>query len=137
MNDFFASKGTLHQLSCVERPQQNGAAECKHQHILNVARAIWFLSNLPLFFFLCWLCLNFLHISLIFYTPILNNKSLYEPSYSHLEVFGHLCFASTLSQHRSKFDARARKCVFIRYPTGVKVIGSMILKLTLFFSLEM
>lgn len=31
-----------------------------------------------------------------------------------------MCFVSTLSQHRSKFDTRAQPCVFIRHPAGIK-----------------
>ena len=47
MHDFFALKGIIHQTTCVETPKQNGIVERKHQHLLNVTRALLFQANLP------------------------------------------------------------------------------------------
>lgn len=55
-------------------------------------------------------------------TKVLKNKSPYrvlyqkQPSFDYFRVFGCLCFVSTLSHNRKKFDSRANKCVFIGYP---------------------
>ena len=40
MSQYFSSKGIIHQTTCIETPQQNCIVERKHQHLLNVTRAL-------------------------------------------------------------------------------------------------
>ncbi|KAL0379086.1 UNVERIFIED_CONTAM: Retrovirus-related Pol polyprotein from transposon RE1 [Sesamum radiatum] len=48
---------------------------------------------------------------------LLHKKS---PSYHTLKTFGCLCYASNTTPHKTKFDARALRCIFIGYPQGQK-----------------
>ena len=72
--------------------------------------------------------------------PLLGYKSSFEllfhkqPSFTHLSVFGCLCFVSTPSVHRLKFDSRASPCVFLGYPfnmKGYKVLNLYTRKITI------
>ncbi|KAK2387257.1 putative mitochondrial protein [Trifolium repens] len=122
---FYASKGIIHQMSCVETPQQNGRVERKHQHILNIGRALLYQSKLPKSY---W-SYAVLHATFIINrvtTPVLHNISPYHklfdkiPDIASFKVFGSLCYASTLSVHRTKLDPKARKSLFLGYTNGYK-----------------
>jgi len=49
LNDFFHSKGIIHQTSCPETPQQNGVAERKNRQLLEVIRSLMIGSSVPTF----------------------------------------------------------------------------------------
>ena len=50
MNHFFLQEGIIHESSCVDTPQQNGVAERKMRHLLNVARALLHHHTVPKIF---------------------------------------------------------------------------------------
>jgi hypothetical protein len=99
--------------------------ERKHQHILNVARALLFQFKLPKKFW-SYVVLHAVFLINRVSTSLLKQKSPYQLLYGSLpdihsfKVFGCLCFASTLLAHRSKLQSRARKYVFLGYKSGTK-----------------
>ncbi|KAJ0471759.1 putative RNA-directed DNA polymerase [Helianthus annuus] len=119
MSHYCKLKGIVHQTTCAYTPQQNGIVERKHRHLLNVTRALFFQSNLPVrFWHECVLTAAYL----INRTPssVLSGKTPYEllynfsPFLNHLKVFGCLCFCTSLNVS-DKLSSRAEKCVFIGY----------------------
>ena len=122
---FYQEKGIKSFHSCPETPEQNSVVERKHQHILNVARALMFQAKLPLQF---WGDSILTAVFLINRTPsqLLLNKTPYEvltgaaPSYDQLKTFGCLCYVSTSPKQRNKFQPRSKACLFLGYPAGYK-----------------
>jgi len=125
MTNFFGNKRIIHQTSCVNTPQQNSIIERKHGHLLNVARALMIQFHLPKFYW-SYSVIHAAHIINMLLTPVLNDFSPHEMLYktpqdfNQLKVFGSLCYASTLSTNRSKFDPRASKYIFIGFKKGTK-----------------
>ncbi|XP_019200274.1 PREDICTED: uncharacterized protein LOC109193901 [Ipomoea nil] len=125
MSNFSNEKGIIHQKSCVYTPQQNGIAERKHQHLLNVARALRFQSGLPMEFWghcVLHACYTINKLP----SPILDGNTPFgilfgkQVIYDQFRTFGCLCYGATIAQGRNKMQQRARKCVFLGIPANVK-----------------
>ena len=117
-NEIVKEQGMLHFFSCAYTPQQNSVVERKHQHLLNVARALLYKSQVPLSYWSdCVLTAVFLINRLP--SPLLGYKSPFELLLSK-KTFGSLCYVSTLLKDRNKFSPRAKPCVFLGYPLGYK-----------------
>ncbi|KAI5427668.1 hypothetical protein KIW84_032905 [Lathyrus oleraceus] len=99
------------------------------------SRALLYHSNLPKSYWSYAISYGAFIINRV-NTPLLNNQSHYHilhnkpPDINQLKVFGSLCYASTLSNQRTKLDTRARKSLFLGYAVGYK--GSILLDLNSF-----
>ncbi|KAK9129540.1 hypothetical protein Sjap_010027 [Stephania japonica] len=125
MPNFYSEKGIIHQKSCVYTPKQNSKVESKHQHILNVARALSFQAKLPHSFWADCVA-HVVHLINIVPSPIIHNRTPFKllynkpPNFTSLKVFGCLSFASSYPVSRNKLDQRARKCIFLGFGAGIK-----------------
>ena len=120
-----ASHGIIQQTSCPYTPQQNGVAERKNRHLMEVARSMMFHTNVPKRF---WGDAVVTATYLINRTPtrVLFDATPYEvlnksrPSIDHLRVFGCVCFVLIPGELRNKLEAKSTKAMFIGYSTHQK-----------------
>ena len=122
---FLTQKGILSQRSCPYTPQQNGLAERKNRHLLDVVRTLLLESSVPPKF---WVEALSAAVYLINRLPsqTLNLDSPYfrlyghPPDYKHLRIFGCVCFVHLPSHERHKLSAQSAKCAFMRYSSNHK-----------------
>ncbi|KAA0067137.1 Cysteine-rich RLK (RECEPTOR-like protein kinase) 8 [Cucumis melo var. makuwa] len=120
-----SSKGIVHQTSCAYTPQQNGVAERKNRHLVEVARSLMFSTSLPSYL---WedAILTAAHLinrmpSCIFHlqTPLDCLKESYPFTRLVFEVplrvFGCIAYVHNFDPNQTKFTPRAQTCVFVGY----------------------
>lgn len=120
LNSFFQRIGISHRVSCPHAHQQNGAAERKHRHIVEVGLSLLAHASMPLKFWdeaflTATYLINLLPSKVINYqTPV--ERLLHEkPDYKSLRVFGCAVWPNLRPFNTRKLAFRSTKCVFLGY----------------------
>lgn len=130
LGEFLNDKDIFHQSTRRNTPQQNGIAERKNKHLLEVARAIMFYMHIPKYLWgeavlTAAYLINKMPTKVLKYkTPLDCLKEFFPTTrlFSDLpvKVFGCTVYVHVPSQFRSKLDPRAIKCVFLGYSSNKK-----------------
>jgi len=120
LNAFFAKIGISHLVSCPHAHQQNGAAERKHRHIVDVGLVLLSHAHMPLKFWdEAFLTTTYLinHLSskvINFFTP-LERLFKQQPDYNWLHIFGCACWPNLRPHNSHKLQFRSKRCAFLGY----------------------
>jgi transposase InsO family protein len=129
LQQYLRTKGILHQTTCPNTPQQNGVAERKNRHLLEVIRALLIEAHMPLSYWgealtTATYLINRLPCSTIDYqTPSealskMGMESMVPNLNPH--IFGCVAYVHLHKQQRNKLEPRALRCVFVGYATRQK-----------------
>jgi hypothetical protein len=117
---FLTQHGIFHRLTCTHTSQQNGIAERKHRHIIEMGLTLLSQSGLsPKHWFDAFLTAIFLINRLP--SPVLKNESPFSklfkksPDYTNLRTFGCLCYHLLRPYTTHKLSFRSKPCIFIGY----------------------
>lgn len=126
LSSFFYESSIVHQTTCPGTPEQNGVAEQKNRHILEVVCAIIFTMNVPKTF---WseAIQTVVYLMNRMPSPVLSLKSLLEVLSSNtslyhlpLKTFGYIYYAHVPKSDCSKLNLKALKDVFLGYGVDQK-----------------
>lgn len=121
--------GIVHQTTCPCSPQQNGIAERKNRHVLEVVRASLFGAHMPTSYWgeaitvAAYLINRVPSSSLQFQTPFnVLHEAISAPTVPNLSprVFGCVAFVHLHKPFRNKLEPRALRCVFVGYASHQK-----------------
>ena len=117
-NSILHQFGTVPYSSCAGTSQQNGRAECKFRHILDVVYATTIAASTASQF-LGEAALTVVYTINRCPSPIVHNQTPYDmlfgssPSYDLLRVFGCVCFILLHDHERNKLQSRSHLCCFL------------------------
>ena len=125
LDEYLSSYGIIHQTTCPGTSEQNGLAERKNRHLLEIARCMMFAMNVPKFLWseavmtAAYLMNRMPSRVLGYKTPIecLTGDTTYVVP---PKVFGCTCFVKDYRPSVGKLDPRALKCIFVGYSSKQK-----------------
>ncbi|RVW64351.1 Retrovirus-related Pol polyprotein from transposon TNT 1-94 [Vitis vinifera] len=125
LGSYLLENGIVHQSSCIDTPQQNGVAERKNRHLMEVARSLMIASNVPKQLWgeavltATYLINRMPSRILQFKTPCQILLAAYPSariiSSIPIKVFGCTAFVHIHKSQRSKLDPTTTKCIFLEY----------------------
>jgi hypothetical protein len=117
---FLSQHGIFHRMTCPHTSQQNGIAERKHRHIMEMGLTLLAQSGLsPKHWVDSFMTAVFLINRLP--SPVLKNESPFSklfkksPDYTILKTFGCLCYPLLRPYANHKLSFRSKPCIFIGY----------------------
>lgn len=119
-DEYLSSFGIIHQTTCPGTSEQNGLAERKNKHLLDVTRSLMFAMNVPKHLWseavmTAAYLINRMPLRVLGHkTPIeclTGKNSFVVPP----KVFGCVCFVKDYRPSVGKLDPRALKCIFVGY----------------------
>ena len=122
---FLQNKGIISQRSCSYTPQQNGVAERKNRHLLDVVRTLLIETYVPPKFWVdvlttaTYLINRLPSQKLGLDTPYFRLHQC-QPKYDNLHTFGCVCFMHLSPPYRNKLSAQSTRCAFLGYSVNQK-----------------
>jgi histone deacetylase 1/2 len=120
LNSFFQEIGIAHRVSCPHAHQQNGAAERKHRHIVEVGLDLLANASMPLKFWdeaflTAAYLINILPSRVINYSTPAELLLREKPDYKSLRIFGCACWPNLRPYNTRKLAFRSTRYVFLGY----------------------
>jgi histone deacetylase 1/2 len=130
LNSFFQKIGIENHVSCPHAHQQNGSAERKHRHNVEVGLALLAHASMPLKFWdeafqTATYLINMLPSKVIDNETPMERLLHKTPDYASLRTFGCACWPNLRPYNTRKLAFRSKQCVFIGYSPlhkGVKCL---------------
>jgi len=110
----------MHRGSCPHANQQNGTAERKHRHIVEIGLTLLAQASMPLKFWdeaflTATYLINRIPSKVIDFATPLERLLDQQPDYKSLRVFGCACWPNLRLYNTRKLQFRSKQCVFIGY----------------------